>query len=105
VGQCRYSKCRGFFLIEQRGAGEGRPNRLYCSREVNGKTHAQLANEEQSKGRQNKARARKALKAEGYSHDEARDLVERSFEQHPQATAKQLADHARALPQSARRHK
>ncbi len=100
VAQCRYEPCSTFFLIETHERARGRPMRVYCSSKCR-----RLAHSEGSAARQNRRRAKLLLVKDGCPREDSYDAVERAFKKHPDATAKQLAEHAKQIISRSRKRR
>jgi hypothetical protein len=105
LGRCRDEKCRRFFVVKRT---KGTTRKLYCSRKCMFKVHR-----EGSAARQrnvyNRRRAAdilvESLDGRTVHPDEAKEAVRQAFKACPEATSEQLAEHAKTLLTSARRHK
>lgn len=102
ISECRH--CGDLFVIQPRAKHDGRMNRLYCSQE-----HMRAANDAantvRQRQRRTRLRAQKILVEKGWTRAAAEGAILRAFEKAPEATAEQLAGHARAPVSGARKHK
>jgi hypothetical protein len=99
IAQCR--RCQKFFLVEYT---EGPPRKLYCGDDCMKAVNA-AGSAARARDRYKRNQAIRLLVEQRRDPDRSREAVKQAFKNHPDATAEQLADHAKALLQSARRRK
>jgi hypothetical protein len=95
----RCENCDRLFLVRPT-LGRGRPQKRFCEDICQTAMHDSKSGE-----RRRRARATRLLEGR-YGRERSRGAVQRAMEAHPETTStKKLAEHARALLQSARNHK
>jgi len=98
-GQCLH--CGRFFIVQKREQHDGRPERLYCP----GTDHRDQAHAKGAADRQRRVRARRRAVELLKGWRGAANVVDDVSKEHPDATAEQLAERARALIQVSRKQK